>query len=110
MKSIVAEFTAPIYNEEMRETRDMLSELQLEIQLILIECEELVNTLYIYKHLMSKEYCANTLLYSEYYTTIKNSMVYRIVLGFSKLFGFPSYKKKKRFVILNIICLILCKC
>lgn len=86
MKSIVAEFTAPIYNEEMRETRDMLSELQLEIQLILIECEELVNTLYIYKHLMSKEYCANTLLYSEYYTTIKNSMVYRIVLGFSKLF------------------------
>lgn len=86
MKSIVAEFKVPLYDEEAHETRDILSELQLEIQLMLIECEDLINTIYIYKHLTSKEYCANTLLYSEYYTTVKNSMVYRIVLGFSKLF------------------------
>lgn len=86
MRSIVADFKVPLYDDVSPETRDVLSELKLEILLMLIECDDLINTLYIYKYLTSEEYCANTILYSEYYTTIKNSMVYRIVLGFSRLF------------------------
>ena len=86
MRSIVADFKVPLYDDVSQETRDVLSELKLEILLMLIECDDLINTLYIYKYLTSEEYCANTILYSEYYTTIKNSMVYRIVLGFSRLF------------------------
>lgn len=83
MKSIVVDFQVPISDED---SNNALLELAAEMQLMLIECYDLSKTLYIYEHLTSEDYCANTLLYNDYYETVKNSMVYRIVLGFSRLF------------------------
>lgn len=86
MKSIVVDFQVPISGGSDEDSNNSLLELAAEMQSMLVECYDLSKTLYIYEYLTSEEYCANTLLYNDYYETVKNSMVYRIVLGFSRLF------------------------
>lgn len=78
MKNIVTDFDISIPNNY-----DILS---LELQLLIVDCYELLSSLRIYGKLTSEEYSANTLLFSEYYGTVKDALVFRCVLSFSRLF------------------------
>ena len=77
MKNIVTDFDISIPNNDI---------LSLELQLLIVDCCELLSSLRIYGKLTSEEYSANTLLFSEYYSTVKDALVFRCVLSFSRLF------------------------
>jgi len=79
LKNLVTDFDVPI----SKDNNDMLSG---ELQLLIIDCCELLYSLRVYGKLISEEYSANTLLFSEYYKTVRDALVFRCVLSFSRLF------------------------
>ena len=66
------------------------------------ENRDIINTLYIYKQLSSEDDSANKFLFLTFYETIETSLVYRIVIGLSRLFDSNSSARTLRKV-LNVL-------
>ena len=76
--------------------------LSCELELLIFEFRDIINTLYIYKQLSSEDDSANKFLFLTFYETIETSLVYRIVIGLSRLFDSNSSARTLRKV-LNVL-------
>ena len=71
----------------------------LEIELLLDDCYGILDAIYVYKELTNSSTAGNRMLFSRYYHVVENSLVYRIVLGLSKLFdSHPDVRSIKKLV------------
>lgn len=71
----------------------------LEIELLLEDCYEILDAISVYKELTNSSTASNRMLFSRYYHVVENSLVYRIVLGLSKLFdSHPDVRSIKKLV------------
>ena len=67
-------------------TLDRMAALELEASLLINDCNELRYALQVYILICEPDYFANALIYSNYSFIIQEALVYRIVIGFSRLF------------------------
>ena len=77
MRSIVLE-----YDAELQSNND----LQGELHYLILDCCDIKKALLVYKGLTCEEYFGNTLLFSRYYGTITDALVFEIVISLSRVF------------------------
>jgi hypothetical protein len=92
------------YKYEFHKEKQLSKEelLNIELALMIIEIQDITEAIFVYKELTSEENAANQLLYSAYYNAVKTSIVYRIVLGLSRVFDTDNSARTLRKV-LNVI-------
>lgn len=87
-------------NNVLQNTEYTVEELlSIELELLIFEIRDIIDALYIYKQLSSEDYSANKFLFLRFYETIESSLVYRIVIGLSRLFDSNSSARTLRKVI-----------
>ena len=59
---------------------------ELEIELLIEDCYEIVDAMYVYKELTNISGAGNRLLFARYFSLVESSIVYRIIMGIAKLF------------------------
>lgn len=84
MKKIIVDYNTSLSNNvDAAWEKDIL---QGELQLLILDCCELFNSLQVYENLTCEQYSANTILFVNYYRIVNDALVFRCVLSLSKLF------------------------
>ena len=58
----------------------------LELELLINDCNTIINMIYIHKHIIDRDYIANTLIYSDYYCSISDALVISSIVLICRMF------------------------
>ena len=70
----------------INETDTLIDKLEIELGLLLSDFIDLLNAIYVYEKTNDSERFANKLLFVQYFNIIDQALVYRIIMGLSKIF------------------------
>lgn len=82
MKELI-NYTCELLNKEQYTREELLAN---ELSILFFDCRDIVDALSVYSQLSSEELSANKFLFLTYYETVETSIVYRIIIGLSRLF------------------------
>lgn len=85
-----------VFSKEERTVEELLAT---ELQLLIIEIQSLIDALYVYEKVSSKENHGNRFLFLTFYESIELSLIYRIIIGLSRLFDTNSNARTLRKVL-----------